>query len=358
MKKKTENISDNKYLLIIEKLKLGDIVLSSGHSIGSKAIMVGTNSKYSHVMLYVDRSLIHAVPEGIFTTNPQRELFDNRDDLKVLRPKGKISQHTIENICLYARGQVGSLYSIKEALRTKLLKNSSKPAKTKKQFCSRLVAQAYGAAGIELTSNPDYCSPQDLLDSKLLREVGGVVKIASKEDIEFSKTENRPLKNFISTYKFLRATRELAACAHFALNTQNDVADFLIKHPEYDIEVCKYFEESGYLDAYKDEKETNPYRYNKDEFLLKFKKLNVPIAEAIIIEFSKEPSVIKNHYQNLCVFNDLYNVHQLKYFKLNVELHQNILKDIKCRIQIIEEVAKEKQLEELFQELSNNLPML
>lgn len=50
----------------------------------------------------------------------------------------------------------------------------------KQQFCSRLVARSYENVGIKLVKNKDYCTPDDLRRSPLLKELNDISEIVSE----------------------------------------------------------------------------------------------------------------------------------------------------------------------------------
>ena len=105
------------YILEYKNLQCGDIILQSGNKLHSKAIKKYTNSNFSHSMICVeDMSIIHAEKEGIFSLNPQRLLVENVTDLKVLRLKQGLSDENLKEIEFFLRDQIGSIYSVKEAL--------------------------------------------------------------------------------------------------------------------------------------------------------------------------------------------------------------------------------------------------
>jgi uncharacterized protein YycO len=157
-----------KYILDLEKLQHGDIILESGNTkFISSTIKAVTGSHYSHAILYIGRSVVHATGDGVYSKNPQRILVDNVHDLKVLRCHG-VDSSQLEKICDFARNKTGSLYSIAEASLSPVLGKTEKKASAREQFCSRLVAQSYYyGANISLVKNPDYCSPADIYPRQL-----------------------------------------------------------------------------------------------------------------------------------------------------------------------------------------------
>jgi hypothetical protein len=77
------------------------------------------------------------------------------------------------------RGHIGTQYSVKEAMLTAL---GGARQWSKKQFCSRLVAQAFASVGIELVADPNFCSPADLKDSLLLVAVSDATVPVTAEE--------------------------------------------------------------------------------------------------------------------------------------------------------------------------------
>ncbi len=150
-------------------LKVSDIILTTTTAAVSKAIRLATRSDISHAMVYVqDHSVIDATGEGVQARNTQRLFFEDDCFVYALRLRAGLTEEQVQAICTFVRGQIGTQYSKKEAIRTAL---GGAQEWTRKQFCSRLVDQAYAAAGIKLVDNPHFCSPADLKASPVLTEV-------------------------------------------------------------------------------------------------------------------------------------------------------------------------------------------
>lgn len=332
-----------RYILNYEKLQTGDIILQSGKKLHSKAIKIYTKSNFSHAMICVEQmSIIHAEKKGIFSLNPQRIIVQNKDDLKVLRLNKSLSVFEKEKIATFLRMQVGSIYSVKEALLVIQLNQTNNHAKNEYQFCSRLVAQAYNEINYTLVSNIDFCSPEDINQSKFLVEVENIVREASQEDIEFSKTKNAVYENQKSMYDWLNKTRDLADKKYkINIHKINDVDEFLIQHPLEDNEICNYVEQSGYLKNFEMDIQNNPHMYDKQKFINKFHDLHIDILEAIIGEFQKEPDIIARQLQNykIAIFN--YQNTRLKFHQIHSELYKNILSIVMSRLLILFEVYGE-----------------
>lgn len=324
-----------KYLLDISKLRIGDIILESGDTkIISAAIKAATKSDFSHAMLYRDHSLVHAVNEGVFSKNPQRILVSNPEDLKVLRLKNNQNLSVMRKVCDNAGVKIGSLYSKSEAIKT-LAVEENKPAKNRKQFCSRLVAQCYEEAGISLVSNSDYCSPEDLNQSDLLFEVKGAVREATEKDIEFFNKKDPNLENQKETFQWLRKTREIFKPKKVDVQTINDVLQALVNHRDMDKKVCRLIKATKYLELYNVDRELNAYRYDEELFKIKLAEDPEKANELIDFEIKLNQREIERHSRNLMASRENYKAQGLNFSKLHMKLHRNILKESKKRLEVI-----------------------
>ena len=315
-----------KYIINYKDLLPGDIILESGKKIHSKVIQIYTKSHYSHVMIcLMSTSLFHAQSEGIFTLNPQRVLVEEENDLKVLRPKKKLSEKESENIIKFLRNKVGTLYSVKEAILSgkKIRPESSQ---SQMQFCSRLVAQAYLHIGHKIVENPNFCQPAEIENSNFFEEVPDIIRKARKEEIEFVSTKNFVLENQISTYKWLNNTRDYAKSefGYEKIHSQNDVMNFLKEYPEADNIVSGYINESGYLENYKIEKDNNPWLFDVNLFIKKYKSSN-EILYAINKGFENIQYYIDRTIKNYLTASQNFEDLKFNYFKLEENLHKNRL---------------------------------
>ena len=76
------------YLLDIDRLQIGDIILTSYANKNSKRIKRLLKSDYSHALLCVNRgSCIESFEQGIHSENIQRMLFPKKEDVCILRAK-------------------------------------------------------------------------------------------------------------------------------------------------------------------------------------------------------------------------------------------------------------------------------
>lgn len=239
-------------------LQVGDIILTTTTAKVSKAIRVATKSDISHAMIYVEmHSVIDATAEGVQARNTQRLIFDDECAVHALRLSGRVSAVDVQSICNFARGQVGTQYSTKEAVRTAMW--STPRVKTRKQFCSRLAAQAYASVGIQLVDDPDYCSPAELKNSALLREVeAATVPVTAEEAAAWKRHPDKPqmMRDAIN------AVLDGARRKNKQIQNFDDLHAHLVHCPEDDADMCDILERSGYLTLWKVEQLANPWQYD------------------------------------------------------------------------------------------------
>jgi len=172
------------YRLNMSKLEDCDIVLTRDYTLTSFGVRLATWAPYSHAAIFFEDSFIDATKKGIFSKNPQRITFSSKDDFCVLRliDKNKLFGVNLTNLKNYIRNEIGNSYSTKDAVMVKLsaLKGNGN---LDEQFCSRLVARAYGSVGVQLVVDPDFCSPKDLMNSSLLFELKDVYEELSENDL-------------------------------------------------------------------------------------------------------------------------------------------------------------------------------
>lgn len=239
-------------------LQVGDIILTTTTAKVSKAIRVATKSDISHAMIYVERhSVIDATAEGVQARNTQRLIFDDECAVHALRLSEGVSAADVQAICNFARGHVGTQYSTKEAVRTAI--RGTPRMKTRKQFCSRLAAQAYASVGIQLVDDPDYCSPAELKNSALLMEVEAVtLPVTAKEAAAWERRPDKPqmMRDAIN------AVLDGARRRNKQIQNFDDLHTHLFRSPEDDAYMCDILERSGYLTLWQVEQFANPWQYD------------------------------------------------------------------------------------------------
>jgi hypothetical protein len=235
----------------------GDIVLTTTTATVSKAIRWGTKSDISHAMICVQhRSVIDATSEGVHARNTQRLFFEDKCALHVFRLKAGLTAEQAEQICQFVRQRIGSEYSKKEAVRTMV---GGADQWTRKQFCSRLVAQAYASAGIKLVGDPNYCAPADLAKSPLLVPVADAVELATAE--EAARWASHP-DSTAAMRSAINAVLEGARKKSKDIQTFEDTIPYLVEHPQDDSYFADLLASSGYLTVWQLNTERNPWQYD------------------------------------------------------------------------------------------------
>lgn len=239
-----------------DKLEPGDIVLTTGNALSSKAVRLATISEISHAMVYVESySVIDATRDGVQARNIQRTLFEDDATIVGLRLARGITQDEQAKIVEYVRAAVGSEYSIREAIRAPFKRGS----KTRRQFCSRLAAQAYDAAGITLVDNPDFCTPEALRQSPLLNDLGSVTIDVSDEFADAIKGRLDVTELMREAHDFiLKGARQL----DHTIQSLNDMHQYLVEHPDSDHLILELYRRSGYLNLWQIEQDRNPWMFD------------------------------------------------------------------------------------------------
>lgn len=240
----------------MSSLLRGDIILTTTAATVSKAIRWGTKSDISHAMVCVQHgSVIDATSEGVHARNPQRLFFDDKCALHVFRLGAGPSPEQAEKICQFVRERIGSEYSTREAVRT-VVGGSSQW--TRKQFCSRLIAQAYASAGIALVDDPNYCAPADLAKCDLLVVVPDAVESVSDEEADAWASHADSSQAMRDAINFVL---ECARKKDKGIQTFEDIVPYLIHHPDEDADFAEMLKKSGYLTVWQLNAERNRWQY-------------------------------------------------------------------------------------------------
>jgi hypothetical protein len=296
-------------------LKVGDIILSTSSAKISRSVRLGTRSDISHAMIYVeDCSVIDATGEGVQSRNTQRLLFEDDCPLYALRLRAELSEIQARQICTFVRAQVGTQYSAKEAVQTVL---GRRRRWTQKQFCSRLVAQAYASAGIAVVKDPNFCSPADLKESALLIEIqAATIPLTAEEAAQWEGRADIPQMMRDATNAVLDGAR----IKNKHIQNFDDLNRHLIEHPEDDEYVCGLFEESGYLTLWEVEKKKNPWQYDIER-LNAFSARDTGIGEYCWSVLSNEETGPNRYIVNRGGYALLREQFRLRSFQLMTELY-------------------------------------
>lgn len=316
-------------------LQPADIILTRDKSSPTSwLVRIGTMSPYSHAILYVGgSSFIDSDSGGVHANNLQRLLFSGDDDVVVFRTREPLSDKARTNICDYARSKVGHKYSKKEAVLA--AKRIVEREPTDRQFCSRLVAQAFSQAGIQLVENPDFCSPDDLFNSPKLQRADATPVLATAADIEFAERPNPLLAQEKITN---RLNAEMSRLANREIGTLEQIVELACNQPDLDEQACRILQESGYLSMWQFDMELNPYRYQLDAFLA-----NVPEqqqAELAMRHLADEPEIQRRFQINLQALTAAFSQRPRKTIAAYVSLYQTLLQISKQRAGVCEAVLR------------------
>ncbi|TFZ45083.1 hypothetical protein E5C33_11465 [Stenotrophomonas maltophilia] len=318
------------HVLDLEVLQPGDIVLSTTSEKISRSIRFFTNSPYSHAMLYVGNSLIHADGDGVFSLNPQRRIVAS-DEIAVFRLRGGLDAGQQATVINHVRSEVGSLYSVPHAIVVGLMKFCGRD-RSGKQFCSRLVAQSYRLAGQRLVRNADYCSPGALARSPLLERIENALRPITCLDAQIAATPDQLLEHQRQTFQWLRWVREIARSRKKKITNITSALDFIEAHPDIDVEAAGQLKLSGYLDHYRADESINTHRYSAQDFMQKYG----PSREVL----EKELSLIQGLAERVATSRqDAANRPVTKTFNLLRDLHQNRAQQLVVRLDVILHVA-------------------
>lgn len=384
---KSEDYSGPHFVLNHDLLQPGDIILERGYAWHSTKISEHTNSRYSHAMIYVGGTIIEATLEGgVYSRIPNRSTVRDISDFKVLRLKEHPGNETLRAICDYARYLSGSQYSLAEALKVKgpdFLKGLANDSR--KQFCSRLVAQCYQKAGIDLIDNINFCSPGDIERSKRLDEVIEMVHRASEEEVAHAQAASPHIKHTENAVAFVRAALGIfeshgvktvgSSDGEIIITTLSDITQAVYENranPGLDEEITEAMCSSGYLDHIDMDRQKNPYRY--DSLLFKIVVEGAAngdvyqLFEILRAEINKEIDVYKSRLQYYCAGR--HNLQSgLKYAEMEFTIPKGLLKEMLERVFVIEKYTSAKRslpgfgdindaCHKIVQEIKQNAPEL
>lgn len=309
------------YIFEMKKLQAGDILLTAQDAFSSKAIRKAIRSDFSHAMLYVGRgSYIHSDRDGVHSGNIQRLLLSKPEHGIVLRAKCE-NENIAKEACKFARSQIGKSYSINGAIRAKIKGTPLSRTQQNRQFCSRLVAQAYDYAKLEITSEPLFCTPADILESVSLGLIPTCVRPATEDEIAFANSENILQNQSLATNQFLINVRNISK---EDIQSFEQIPDHLLRHPKNDQKISAVLKSSGYLELWQYDLQKNPWRYNGEMFYslpiskekaLESAKFELESANEMIEQFT----TLRNQYL------ELYSYAKLDYFTLNIDLYNTLI---------------------------------
>lgn len=304
-------------------LQLGDIILVTSDGKVSKGIRIATNSDVSHAMIYVEAcSVVDSDREGVHARNTLRMFWPDHCAAHVLRMRGGMSDEQLQRVIAYARGLVGARYGVIEAVRSAPLTAArTTQIRSRRQFCSRLVAQAYEAAGCLLVESPDYCTPEDIKRSEALVEVPNATRVASDAEIA-AMNASVDLTQIMrdTTNTLLKRVREIDD----QIENLNDIDTCLVTHPERDARIAQLFRETGYLTVWQMERSRSPWYYDLQLMLGAIAPDSEKrwYCEATLRDYEMG---LQRYEVNRAGYSVLFETHRLESFRLLKELYERLV---------------------------------
>lgn len=309
-----------KYVIDLDKLHCGDIILVRTNGGACKKIRKACGSEYSHALIYKgDTSCLESNILGVRSVNPQRLLFDNHDDASAYRLKDHMLVNLLEVGLSNASLKVGMSYASRQEYALACTETSGS-AEERSQFCSRFVAQIFHESNVEIVRNPDYCSLKDIEDSSKLCRIN-ILREATKEEEEFALEKNTVIdQQDDSTSGFLEKVRVFSKRD---IQTFDDVDKLLIDCPEYDEVVNDYLNDTTYLKLGDIEREKNFMMYSPETFLQTYgfdQCLKVSLQEHY------QEKIRQVNFRNaIYKYEDLYHRTRCEYFKSHYECYRRQL---------------------------------
>lgn len=335
---------NKKYIIDRSKLLPGDIILTAEHAPVSKIVRAATFSRYSHAAVWVDGTLIEATQDGVFSKNVQRIILDKSSHADVYRSRVPLTKNQAQQICDYARSQVGTLYALDEAMLVAPMRiNKLGLKETKRQFCSRLVALAYQQSGYSLQNlrQPLFCTPRMLSVCTAFQKVAGMICEATPAEIAFAETDDPAKKNQAHIFEWLNAVRELvkkdeSLNSQFDIQAINDVDELLYAHPNLDETITAFIRSNEYLTFYNNDTKNEhlAYRYNKFAMIQMVNTFENPF-DFLMCEFKKEPEMFRRFEIMTLSMIEKYKHTGLIYFREHVNLYKNLMTGINVRLEHI-----------------------
>lgn len=320
----------------IDSVMPGDILFTARPGKISKGIRFTTGGVVSHAMICVAHgSFIDSTSDGVQARNLQRELFADGEQAFHFRLKIPPERQVLAEVIDYARAEIGARYSILEAAKSL---SPLRGLSSRKQFCSRLVARVFKQAGIELVSDTDYCTPEDLRRSPLLEGLAVEFEPVTVEDHAWMDDVPNPVR---AMHVAQNAVLEAARSVDPKVENFNDLYALLVTHPEADQVIANALMSSGYLELWKKEVDWHPWRYTSGlmdklseppEFLRDYCIGTVQEAYSGGVRFSI----------NLVQLKALQKQYPRRAFSLEVALYETLVRNDQSRREIAYEWLKRR----------------
>lgn len=243
-------------VFVSDLIQVGDVLLTTTPDAMSRTIRNVIGADISHAMICVGASsVIDSTGDGVHARNLKRIVLEAGCAGYVLRPVKPLTISQLQSVISFARAAIGTRYSKAGAAKSVLA--GFVPGR--RQFCSRLVAQAYRHAGVKLVPDADFCHPGELLNSEALFEVPDVlINLGVEQEKYWREGLDNVQAMRDSTNLLLAEARKLSS----EIESLSDIDDYLIEHQESDVRLVQALRTSRYLELWKDECERNAWQYH------------------------------------------------------------------------------------------------
>lgn len=333
-------------------LEKGDIILTDGDAlfkgekdlrgkITSSGIKFFLDSNFSHVAIYLGGTYAEAIDIGVRYSNLSKQYFKNKDGIRILR-YNNLNQDQIFEIKNYIALRQGVPYSTKMALKS--ANESNVLNNTFEQFCSKLVAEAYLSAGIELFKDKtcQNVHPGDYEKCNLLNNINVEFDELSEEEALANPQlfgQEKSIRKLNKIFKKIYKKNDMN------FNSVNQTLTDFIFLPEnkyMDSEIANALIKTSYTTFWEEEMSVNIHMYDYQEKYRYFHKKN---KEEILFENIKLINTSIDEIKRF--YTELFQLKYLENKLLRKEISQKKLIDQKTLHNIFyyEELYKDSILD-------------
>jgi len=296
-----------------------------------------TGSPYHHAMIVAgNATLIHSGENGVHSANPLRMVFEQPGDVKVIRYKGFVPENRLIDASNFVRVKVGTSYSVDER-KNVLSAGTTESLEPNRQFCTRLVAQAYRDIGLPLVDNADYCTPAQLLNSDKVEVINDILVEGNLAQLKYANEKSEALdKQEFATNFILDQARRITGVD---IQSLQQLENFVDNNPSFDSQLTAVVVESGYLDLIEIDMKKNPEHYS-----FQIMKQKIPKKYWFLIAEQQLPiaaGMYKNAENELLRLETKQLSVPLKFNEIHIELSKKLLNAFNKMARTMERAMKE-----------------
>lgn len=325
------------YIIDLNKLRIGDILLTRKHDKECQLIRKSTNSDYSHAIINVGAgSGIESNGLGVQSINLLRTIYKYADDALILRYNKDDFEGIIEDVINFARQKIGTEYSTSEARIARIAENI-KAKEENRQFCTRFVAQSYKNAGLDVVANPDYCSPKQLSESSFFETIPECLVEGTKKEIEYANEKDNPISQQTDiTNEIFEYVRNISSKD---IQTFEQLSKYVLENRDNEPEITEFIRNSGYLKMWEKDINKNPWYYDYEKALEHWKNPNQKIKVGEFFASSEEYT--RHRFEiSLDTMKFWHKFYQQEYFRDQIELYEKLIELSKTREDVGKKLLK------------------